>query len=214
MHIKSIYLSFKNLKGYYLIPVIIVLVFLPILTIGITYMVGDVEGSRILVFREIEKFVPLLSLWWIVFIFKEYVEGDGNELLYCVGGSGKVKLTQVLLAFFWYVTHIGALFLGYSIFWDNIFLEFLKIVIQCFFFTSSFYMLIYTLKSTTISFMLLLVYKLFALFTNSGISNYISVFEKGEHINLSIIATKYLIVLIVAFFFLIIGVRKNKRFYY
>ena len=75
-------------------------------------------------------------------------------------------------------------------------------------------MLIYTLKSTTISFMILLIYELFAIFINSEIANYISIFENGEKIILKTITTKYLLVLLVSLVFLMIGVYKNKKFYY
>lgn len=214
MNIKPIYFSFKNLKIYYFIPLFILYVFLPILSVGIVYMSGSIENSYFLIFREVEKYIPILSSWWITFIFKEYIEGDGNEILYCVDESGKVKVFQILLILIWYIIHISILFLGYSIFLDNVFLEFLKTVIQCLFFTSLLYMLIYTLKSTTISFMILLIYELFAIFINSEIANYISIFENGEKIILKTITTKYLLVLLVSLVFLMIGIYKNKRFYY
>ena len=110
MNIKPIYFSFKNLKIYYFIPLFILYVFLPILSVGIVYMSGSIENSYFLIFREVEKYIPILSLWWITFIFKEYIEGDGNEILYCIDESGKVKVFQILLIFIWYIIHISMLF--------------------------------------------------------------------------------------------------------
>ncbi len=214
MNLKPVYFSFKNLRGYYFIPLFILFIFLPVLDVGMVQMSGDIYNSYMLVFREAEKYIPLLSVWWITFIFREYIEGDGNEILYCIDESGKVKISQITLIFIWYVMHVSILFLAYSIFWNNVFLEFIKTVIQCFFFTSLAYMLIYTLKSTTISFMVLLIYELFALFINTETTHYISIFENGEKIMFSVITTKYLAVLLLSIGFLIIGVYKNKRFYY
>ncbi|MBW4827240.1 MAG: ABC transporter permease [Clostridiaceae bacterium] len=214
MNIKSIYLSFKKLKIYYFIPLIILYIFIPILNIGMVYMCKNIEIAYSMVFAEIEKYVPILSIWWTTFIFKEYIEGDGNEILYCIDETGKVKVSQVILIFIWYIVHVGILFLVYSIFWDNVLLEFLKTVIQCFFFTSLFYMLMYTLKSTTISFMFLLIYELLTMFIDSEIIDYITIFENGEKIILPTIVTKYLIILLLSIVFLIIGIYKNKRIYY
>lgn len=177
-------------------------------------MSGSIENSYILIFREAEKYIPLLSFWWITLIFKEYISGDGNEVLYCIDSSGKVKLTQILLIFLWYIIHVGVLFLGYCVFWDNVFWEFIKTVIQCFFFVSLGYMLMYILESPIISFMLLLIYELLAIFINSEIATYISIFENGNRITIDSIANKYLGILLISIVLLLVGVYRNKRFYY
>ncbi|MBZ9637734.1 ABC transporter permease [Clostridium sp. FP1] len=212
--IKITYFSLKNLKIYYFVPLIILYIFIPILNIGMVNLSGNIENAYVLVFSEAEKYIPILSLWWIIFVFKEYIEEDGNEILYCIEDSGKVKIHHISLLFAWYIIHVSVLFLIYSLFWDNVFLEFIKTVIQCFFFTSVAYMLMYTLKSTTISFMFLLIYELLSIFINSKSFNYISIFENGEKISLQAIITKYSVFFIVGILFLIIGVYKNKKIYY
>lgn len=214
MNIRATYLSFKNLKVYYFIPLILLYVFLPILSIGIVYIYESTENAYFIIFKEVEKYIPILSIWWTTFIFREYIEEDGNEVLYCINETGKVKVSQIILIFLWYVVHVGILYLGFSIFWDNMILEFIKIVIQSLFFSSLLYLLIYTLKSTTISFMLLVIYELFMLFINSEIVNYISIFHYGENLTVKTIITKYVLILLVSIVFLIAGVYQNKRFYY
>lgn len=213
MNLKLMYLSMKNLKVYYFIPLIFLYIVIPILDIGLINMSGNIENAYLSIFAEAEKYIPILSLWWTTFIFKEYIDGDGNEVLYCIESSRKLKIYHIALIFIWYIIHVSILFLVYSIFWDNVFLEFSKTVIQCFFFTSLVYMLIYTLKSTTISFMLLLIYELMSLFINSKFINYISIFQKEEEILLQNITTKYSIYFLVGTLFLIIGMYKNKRFF-
>ncbi len=213
MKVKLIYLSLKNLKVYYFVPILILYIFIPILNIGMINMSGNIENAYMLIFREVERYIPILSLWWITFVFKEYIEEDGNEILYCIEDSGKIKIYHIALIFTWYIIHIGILFLIYSIFWDNVFLEFIKTVIQCFFFTSLSYMLIYTLKSTTISFMFLLIYELLSIFIDSKFTSYISIFENGEKILLHTIITKYSVFFLLGVLFLIIGIYKNKKFY-
>lgn len=214
MNIRATYLSFKNLKVYYFIPLILLYIFLPILSIGIVYIYESTENAYFIIFKEVEKYIPILSIWWTTFIFREYIEGDGNEVLYCINETGKVKVSQIILIFLWYVVHVGILYLGFSIFWDNMILEFIKIVIQSLFFSSLSYLLIYTLKSTTISFMLLVIYELFMLFIDSEIVNYISIFHYGENLTIETIITKYVLILLVSIVFLIAGVYQNKRFYY
>ena len=214
MKIKIIYFDFKNLKGYYMIPLLVLYIFIPILNVGMVNMSGSVGNAYSLVFRETEKYLPIMSVWWTIFIFREYIEGDGNEILYCIGQMGKIKAPKIIFIFIWYIIHVGILFLVYSIFWDNILLEYIKTVIQCFFFSSVMYMLIYTLKSTTISFMILLIYELFAIFINTDIVNYISIYENGNKITPYIISAKYMPILILSIGFFIIGIYKNKAFYH
>lgn len=214
MNKKLIYFSMKNLKTYYFIPLIFLYILIPILDFGLVNMTGNIENAYVTIFRESEKYIPILSLWWTTFIFKEYIDEDGNEILYCVEPSGKLKIHHVALIFIWYIMHVSILFLVYGLFWDNVLLEFLKTVIQCFFFTSLLYMLIYTLKSTIISFMVILIYELLSLFINSEFINYINIFGTGDRISLHTITTKYFIFFLVGILFLIVGMYKNKRFYY
>lgn len=213
MNIKLVYLSLKNLKGYYFVPIFVLYIIIPIVNIGMINMSGNINSAYILIFREAERFIPIMSIWWIVFVFKEYIATDGNEILYCIEESGKVKLYYIALIFIWYIFHVGILFLIYGIFWDNIFFEFTKITIQSFFFSSLVYMLIYTFKSTDISFMFVLIYELLSIFVNSKLSNYISIFENGKRITFQIITTKYLLVSILGILFLLAGVYRNKKFY-
>lgn len=213
MELKLIYLSMKNLKGYYFIPLIFLYIVIPILDIGLINMSGNIENAYLSIFAEAEKYIPILSLWWTTFIFKEYIDGDGNEVLYCIDSSSKLKIQHIALIFSWYIIHVSILFLVYGFFLDNVLLEFLKTVIQCFFFTSLGYTLIYTLKSTTISFMFLIVYELLCLFIRCEFTKYISIFQGEQIISMQLIGTKYFIFLLIGILFLIIGVYKNKRFY-
>lgn len=214
MNIKLLYFDFKNLRGYYFIPIFILYILIPILNVGMVKMSGSIENAYYLVFREAEKYLPIMSVWWTTFVFREYIEGDGNEILYCINKTGKLKAFQIIFIFLWYIFHVSILFLVYSIFWDNILLQFIKIIIQCFFFTSLMYMFIYFFKSTTISFMILLLYELFALFMNSDFINFISIFENGKMIKLDVIISKYLIVMVLSGLLFIIGVYKNNKYYY
>nr|KEI06297.1 ABC transporter permease [Clostridium sp. K25] len=213
MNLKLIYLSMKSLKVYYFIPLIFLYIVIPILDIGLINMSGNIETAYLSIFAEAEKYIPILSLWWTTFIFKEYIDGDGNELLYCIGSSNKLKIQHITLIFIWYIIHVSILFLGYSLFLDNVLLEFLKTIIQCFFFTSLVYMLIYTLKSTTISFMFLLIYELLCLFVRCEFIKYMSIFEGGQILSVQLIFTKYAVFFLVGILFLLIGMYKNKHFY-
>ncbi len=214
INFKLVYYDFKNLRGYYFVPIFVLFILIPVLTAGMVKMSGSVGNAYFLVFREIEKYIPIFSVWWITFIFREFIEGEGNEVLYCTGKSSGVKVYQVLTMFVWYIFHVSILFLGYSMFWDNVFLEYVKTVIQSFFFTSFAYMLIYVLRSTTISFMLLFVYELFMLFINSEIVKYLSIFQKGEIMAVDSFLQKYLLIIIISIMLIFAGVYKNKKFYF
>ncbi|WP_242846431.1 hypothetical protein [Clostridium botulinum] len=84
----------KNLKIYYFIPLIFLYIVIPILDIGLINMSENIENSYQLIFAEAEKYIPILSLWWSTFIFKEYIDGDGNEVLYCIGSISAIMGMQ------------------------------------------------------------------------------------------------------------------------
>lgn len=206
---KITYLDLKNLGKYYFLPIIIMFIVVPTLLILKYLVVKDMKSLITDMIAYTELFSAISSIWWIMMISRQYIEVDGNELLYVYK---KIRIGQVLILFFWYTVNISILFLGYSFFFENILSEYIKILIQSLFFISISYMLVYTFKLVSIPMMITLGYIIsFSLFFKSKI-NYINIFTIQEIANSQIVSNKYLILIIITIFVLFIGVYKNYKY--
>nr|MBP3599117.1 hypothetical protein [Eubacterium sp.] len=106
--------------------------------------------------------VPFLSTWWIYLILKEYIEGDGREVLLL----GKHTFLGAVL--FWIINsicYIPVLYLKVEDFWAIARYDlYVQLVIIAFFMGGFCYFLNYYTKSVTVSMLLVMLY--------STISNY------------------------------------------
>lgn len=95
--IQRLYLNLKKLRINFFIPIVIADVFLPI----ICCMTYKSETANIMFDQTVMEFsmviIPLCSVWWAVFINRDYVEGMGNELLFVC--KSKIKLIDTFLSY-------------------------------------------------------------------------------------------------------------------
>lgn len=68
----------------------------------------------------------------ILFVLREYVEGEGNELLYV--NRYKLKFFDILALFVFYLLCVGVLYLLFSIFVPHMYLEYIRIFCVCVFY--------------------------------------------------------------------------------
>ncbi len=204
---KQLYLNFRNVKGFYYIPLVFLYIVLPVLNIATIRQYGVCENAFTIICNDIQKFAPIMCSWWVIFAFKEYIEGDGCEVLYVYKKS---IVLDVILIYIWYLIHITILMIVYSFYFTNIWLIFMRIAIQSLFFASGAYLCMFLFKSISISFMFIFVYEIICLFTNFGITKYISIFHSNSPINIRLMVTKNIPVIIISLFFLYLGNRLHK----
>lgn len=212
MHIKQFYLSMKNLGFYYFVPIIFLFIVMPYLSIAEIKEYG-IDNAYLGIAVKLEMYIPLLQSWWIVFSMKEYIEGDGNEILYTYEKNKLAKSSYIMAICLYYILHVGVLYFAYSFVFEDMLVEYAKTVIQCMFFASSTYMLIYLLKSTTFPLMIVFIYNIFMIFTQEGLLKILCIYTQGYRMNLFIFKEKFILVLIASFVFLVVGIIMNKRFY-
>lgn len=94
------------------------------------------SADRDLLFIQVCDFtqylIPMFSVWWILFVLREYVEGEGNELLYV--NRYKLKFFDILALFVFYLLCVGVLYLLFSIFVPHMYLEYIRIFCVCVFY--------------------------------------------------------------------------------
>lgn len=112
----------------YFVPHFFLYVLIPLLGIGYILYHGNGENARGLVFFDIQKFIPFLSVWWILFGLDDYVEGNSSEILRVYK---RALLSEFWLMFGWYILHVTLLFLILRIFLESYWMDLPLIIIQC-----------------------------------------------------------------------------------
>ena len=153
---KRLYFHLKNLHWNFYIPLLIADVFLPFICL-ITYL-G--ERTRPLFAMTVMQFsliiLPLCSIWWVIFINKDYIEGLGNELLFVC--KNKIKTFDTFIAFILFFAVSIIQFAFYIKADDSLKYEPVKLFCICFFFYCFVQFLTYLTKSIPITLLLVLVY--------------------------------------------------------
>lgn len=147
----------KNLRLLFWIPIVIINLVLPALAflryqkdgIGPVMLVDLVENMML--------FLPFLSVWWVIFILREYVEADGCEVLYVC--RDKIKLADALCPFLLYLLNIALLYGFFTFLFPSAMpMEYGRMLCICCFFFGLTYFLVFLTKSITITLMLDLIY--------------------------------------------------------
>jgi len=202
------YLNLKKMRFSYFVPIIILFAFLPFMSIGYVIADGMVESTYIQTFIDFQRFIPFFCTWWIMFSLNEYVEGKGRELLYIYKKS---LLSDYLLLFFWYMLHVVVLLMGYHIFMNSFWMDLILLLIQsCFLSALSFFLMI-CFRTISVSFLIVLFYEIFCIFSNYGILKWINIFSIRRIENISQLFPHYILILIFSVIMIIMGNILYKR---
>ena len=158
LHLKRMVYHLKSIGVLFFIPLAIVDIIIPTLNYLEYTKYGVGEYLYINILQYSQWFIPFFSVWWIIFVLREYIESDGNEVLYV--HSDRSKLPDVLFLFIAYVLNIAILFSIYTVLLPHMKYEFYKILSICVFYLGMVYFLSFLTKSTTITLMAALLYAL------------------------------------------------------
>ncbi|MBO1679194.1 hypothetical protein [Bittarella massiliensis (ex Durand et al. 2017)] len=154
---------FKNLKTLFWVPLVFLFVVMPVCIGGIFNASAEYEREAILqTLIFMQQIIPIFSTWWIVFILREYIDGDGAEILYTYEGIYTSKLKVVLLTLGVYLVCAAT---DYLLLWflyptqgELFLLDYLKTAFICFFLNGGTYFLMYFLRSTVVGIVSSIVY--------------------------------------------------------
>lgn len=210
MRLRLLYLILRKHKWAYLIPIAAIFGLVPLMI----YMRARAFGLEVTdPYSATQMLVPIMSTWWVFLCFKEYIEGDGVELLYTYLPKRKSKLHDIFLLFFWYMIHVIILHAGLSIWFDGMLWECIRSIVQCYFFVMFYYMMMYLVKSTSISYMVVMVYYFMTMFfAKHTIFEVINIFTQ-EPAYLYLLTHTYLTVFLVATSFAIVGYVLNRNYH-
>lgn len=154
-----------------------------------------------------QYFVPILSAWWLLFSFAEYIEADGNEILF-VYERIKVKDYFTLLAA--YLISLIPPFTVFTLMFPNMIWEAVILAIDCVLFSALAYLIVFCVRSVAATFLSLIVYELITVFFMNGASAF-GYFHWGMA-SPDIITKKYLLFLLAAVAALLGAIVVNARF--
>lgn len=157
--LEKIYLQWKGLGKIKFLPFIVNYIVLPIfvLVCAGTSIIYD-EGFYFA--QHGGFFIPFMSVWWIIMVLQEYVEGTGSEVIRMYD---RIKLPEVIVYFLFYLTSMLPLFTIANKCWSTNMDEIILIVNQCVFYLGIVYFMIFTFNSILAAIIPILTYTLFSM---------------------------------------------------
>lgn len=205
----AIFLQLKGLRFSALVPPIVLFVVLPALFIPLLEFFGPSEDTYRLVLQCIQTVMPFFSVWWIIFISKEYIENDGNELLFTF--KPKTLWRKYLIFFIFYLFLAFFVFLIFSYYYPAIWWEYVRFFCIALMFFGGVYALMYATGSIALTFLVIMMIIIINMTVPDQPPNpiyYICLLPFDRNIFLTVCLPQ----LIIAVILFIIGIISNKRF--
>lgn len=153
---QRLYFHLKNLHWNLLVPLLIADVFLPFICL-ITYMS---ERARTDFSQTVMSFsliiIPFCSVWWAIFINRDYIEGQGNELLFVC--KNKIKTLDTFIPFLLFFSVSIIQFAFYAKVDEALKYEPIKLLCICFFCYCLVQFMVFFTKSISITLLIILCY--------------------------------------------------------
>lgn len=148
----------KSMGMLRFVPLVVFDVLLLVLPAAYYYNNGANDDLLFHLMQLTQFFMPLFSVWWVVFAMREHLESDGNELLYA--GGNQTILKELARLFLLAMGNIAVLFVFYCVLLPEFAVESLRIVSACVFYFGLAYGLAFFVKSVLIVLLVLMLYTL------------------------------------------------------
>lgn len=193
-HISLTRLTLKGMGKLYFIPYVFLFIIMPLLT-KLDFIGGyPFEVCYSSTYIHLQVFLPFFAIWWTLFGFREYIEGESRELLLVYKKSIAVEL---LIVFIFYCLHICALFCLYCIIYNfNYFNCIFIFFVQSFAFFSICCSIAIFFKNIAIPFVIALCYEIFCMSANANFVKFINMLSEDVPKNISEIIYPYIFILI------------------
>lgn len=157
--LEKIYLQWKGLGKIKFLPFIANYIILPIFVL-VCARISGIYSKGIYFAQYGSFFIPFMSVWWIIMVLQEYVEGTGSEV---VRMHDRIKLPEVIIYFLFYLISMLPLFTIANKYWDTNMDEIILLVTQCIFYLGIAYFMIFTFRSILAAIIPTLTYTLFSM---------------------------------------------------
>lgn len=203
------FLHLKNLRALFFVPLLILNVLIPMLNYMVYKQYGVGERLYLNILEYSLWFMPMASVWWALFALRDYLESEGNELLYVNPNAN--KFPDIFFLFFLSVLNIAIIFSVYTDFLPHMKYEFFRILTVCIFYFGIVYFLSFLSKSTTITLAAVVLYMLANFYYRGrNIKNFLLYFST-ERITEKIFTSDYMPLLLLGILFTFVGVLLNVK---
>lgn len=154
--VRRMMLHFKSMGLLFWVPVAFSYALIPVIAL-LTYRkygLGEETAGHIQQFSLL--LMPLFSCWWPIFLLRNYVEADGNELLFVC--RPRIKAADVILPFLVYWCGCLLQYLLYTIWMPRLAGELVRLATISLFYLGLSFCLIFLSRSVTITLMTVLIY--------------------------------------------------------
>ncbi len=209
---ERIYLHLKNIKYLLFFALISVHIFLPIISI-ISYNSENLDFYMTVIEYSLVV-IPISSVLCSLFILREYIEGKGNELLYCA--NNKIKFLDCFVPFLFFYLSIIFQFVIYVVIDSSFKFEVIRLFIICLFYFSLTYFIVFLTKSVSLTLMVLIGYTIINILIDGkdSIIGFIFYFNIRPY-DMSIFIYQSIPMIILSFVFIFVALilnKKNKHF--
>lgn len=207
-YIRKIIFFIKEIGIAFFIPLFINDVMIPFLIMH-TRSAGinqEMIISKITLFSQ--YFTATLLILWVIPYFVKYIDPSGNEIFYTFGKSKGKELIYICVT---YIISNTMPFILYGHFYEQIYPEWIKIIIEIIFLSGLLYSLLYLFKTLAFAIVIYMIYIFYASFYAEN-SNQVYLYFSKELMSKSLWDQKYMGVLMLGILFWIIGFWANRRY--
>ena len=158
---RRIALHLKCLRFFSFVPLIVLFVISPLTFIPLLNHYGPSDALYSFLLEYTQTVFPFFSVWWIIFISREYIESDGNELLFVF--KPRTLLREYLILFAAYLLCALVLYLLLLSVFPTALLEYFRLICICLVYFGISYVLMYTTSSVPLTVLITLAYSLMAM---------------------------------------------------
>lgn len=215
-NLRLLYFEFKNMRWKYFVPLIIIYIMVPLLSIRYAATINFVSDAATLivppVYTDFERYIPIIAVWYFTLCFREYSNQGALELVKAYGVKQKSDLIKTIFIWLHTVALVGVLLIGYSFYMDNMFVMFIKIIIQMLFYLSFQYFVVKVTNSVLVPAIIITTYHLIFNFVYTKISIW-NIFIYYNEITKSVLLNKYGLLALMSLAMLIVGMNIDRKSY-
>lgn len=176
-------MDLKTIQYAYLCPLFANLFILPVIILLLYKKNGASYDTYNWILRLYQTFSPFLAMWCPLMYSNEFIEGDGHEVLYL---NKKIKIGTFFSFFILNILVLICPFAAFSYIFPGMLLEYIRLVIDCFFYCGACYFIVYLTRSVSMTCMVFIIYTLFATYGKLGEKLFL-IYYNTEQVNKHII---------------------------
>lgn len=155
-HLALTFIRLKTTGKARFVPLIGLFIVLPAILVMNYLSLHEVDTLASVMEVTQDILVPLLSIWWVLMVLREYIESDGNELLYVYAGKTQAGTVVTLLVL--YLVCAAFLMFGCALVHPFMLLEFFEVALNCILYVGVSYFLVFLTRSVALTFIPPLLY--------------------------------------------------------